>query len=114
RDAVNAIRQRAGMPDFPALLSAADFEKKYRNERRVEFAFEEQRYFDVRRWKILPETEHYVTGMRIAESGGNLTYTRIGFERLSYLDKYYLYPIDQTEVNKMQDHTGVNWQNPGW
>jgi hypothetical protein len=115
RDAVNAIRQRAGMPDFPTDLSATDFEKKYRNERRIEFAYEDHRYFDVRRWKILPETERYVTGMRIVDEGNdNFTYTRISFERLSYLDKYYLYPIEQTEVNKMQDHTGVNWQNPGW
>jgi hypothetical protein len=114
RDAVNAIRYRAGMPDFPAGMSAADFEKKYRNERRVELAYEEHRYFDVRRWKILPETEHYLTGMRIIDNGGTLSYTRISFERLSYADKYYFYPIDQTEVNKMQDYTDTDWQNAGW
>jgi hypothetical protein len=114
RDAVGAIRSRAGMPSFPAGMSKADFEKKYRNERRVELAFEEHRYFDVRRWKILEETERYMTGMRITQDGAGFNYTRIGFERGSWGDKYYLYPLDQTEVNKMQDHTGVNWQNPGW
>jgi hypothetical protein len=115
RDAVNAIRSRAAMPPFPAGLSKADFEKKYRNERRVEFAFEEVRYFDVRRWQILPETERYTTGMLITENGsGGFNYTRIGFERGSYLNKYYFYPIPQPEVNKMQDHTGTNWQNPDW
>ena len=114
RDAVGAVRNRAGMPPFPAGMSPSDFEKKYRNERRVELAFEDHRYFDVRRWKILEETERYVTGMRITQEGGSLNYTRIGFERGSWIDKYYLYPIPQSEVNKMQDHTGVNWQNPGW
>lgn len=114
RDAVNAIRSRAGMPDFPAGMSASDFEKKYRNERRVEFAFEEHRYFDVRRWKILAETERYLTGMQITKNGSDLVYTRIGFERGSWIDKYYLYPLEPSEVNKMQDHTGIDWQNPGW
>ena len=114
REAVSKIRERAGMPPFPTGMSAADFEKKYRNERRIELAFEEHRFFDVRRWKILEETERYVTGMRITQENGNLIYTRTGFERGSWVDKYYLYPIPQSEVNKMQDHTGTNWQNPGW
>jgi hypothetical protein len=114
RDAVNAIRSRAGMPDFPSGMSKEAFEKKYRNERRVELAFEDNRYFDVRRWKIMPETSRYVTGMRITESGGSFTYQRFSIERYSYGDKYYLYPLSITEVNKMKDLTGVEWQNPGW
>ena len=115
RDAVNAIRARALMPPFPAGMSREAFEKKYRNERRVEMAFEEHRYFDVRRWKILEQSERYVTGMRITQTeGGGFNYERIGFERASGIEKYYLYPIDVSEANKMRDHTGVDWQNPGW
>ena len=114
RDAVNVIRDRAGMPPFPSGMSPGDFEKKYRNERRIELAFEDHRYFDVRRWKILEETERYVTGMRITQEGNSLNYTRIVFERGSWLEKYYFNPIPQSEVNKMQSHTGINWQNPGW
>ncbi|MDR0714037.1 MAG: RagB/SusD family nutrient uptake outer membrane protein, partial [Bacteroidales bacterium] len=114
RDAVNAIRSRAGMPPFPAGMTQDAFEQKYRNERRVELAFEEHRYFDVRRWKILEQSERFLTGMRITQTGAGFSYERIGFERASGIEKYYFYPLDQTEVNKMQDHTGVNWQNPGW
>ena len=114
RDAVNAIRSRAGMPLFPAGMTKEAFEKKYRNERRVELAFEEHRYFDVRRWKILEQSERYLTGMRITQTESGLNYERIGFERASGIEKYYFYPLDISEVNKMQDHTGVNWQNPGW
>ncbi|MDR1155653.1 MAG: RagB/SusD family nutrient uptake outer membrane protein [Bacteroidales bacterium] len=114
RDAVNAIRNRAGMPPFPAGMTVDAFEKKYRNERRVELAFEEHRYFDVRRWKILEQSEHYVTGMRITRTDTGFSYQRIGFERASGIGKYYFYPLPLPEVNKMQDHTGVNWQNPGW
>jgi len=115
RDAVNALRSRVGMPDFPAGMSKDAFEKKYRNERRVELAFEDSRYFDVRRWKILPETARYVSGMRvIPDDSGGYTYQRFSIERQGYEDKYYLYPIDITEATKMKDHTGTEWQNEGW
>lgn len=114
RDAVNAIRRRVGMPDLPSGLSKDEFERRYRNERRVELAYEGHRYYDVRRWKIMENCERYVTGMRITEDGDNITYQRIGFERESYKEKLYLYPIPQGEINKMQSQTGTNWQNPGW
>ena len=114
RDAVNAIRARADMPPFPAGMTREAFEKKYRNERRIELAFEENRYFDVRRWKILEQSERYVTGMRITQTDGGFNYERTGFERASGIEKYYLYPINATEATKMLDLTGVNWQNPGW
>jgi len=115
RDAVNTIRRRVGMPDIPAGLSKDDFEKRYRNERRVELAYEGHRYFDVRRWKIMEQSERYVTGMRITKEGDDsFSYQRISFERDSYKEKLYLYPIPQSEINKMFTHTGTNWQNPGW
>lgn len=115
RDAVNAVRRRVGMPDIPAGLSKDEFEKRYRNERCVELAYEGHRYFDVRRWKIMEQSERYVTGMRITkEADDSFTYERISFERDSYKEKLYLYPIPQTEIDKMFSHTGTDWQNPGW
>ncbi|GGC16969.1 hypothetical protein GCM10011386_05990 [Parapedobacter defluvii] len=115
RDAVNAVRARAKMPPLPAGLSNEDFERRYRNERRIELAFEEHRYFDVRRWKILSETDKFVTGMRIQKQGETLAYSRFKLRnRNSFSDKYLLYPIDQDEVNKIFNLTGENWQNPGW
>jgi hypothetical protein len=115
RDAVNAIRRRVGMPDIPAGLSKDEFEKRYRNERRVELAYEGHRYFDVRRWKIMEQSERYVTGMRITKNDdGSFNYERIGFERESYKEKMYFYPIPQSEIDKMFTHTGMDWQNPGW
>ncbi|MBE8722003.1 RagB/SusD family nutrient uptake outer membrane protein [Sphingobacterium sp. Ka21] len=115
RDAVNAVRARAKMPPLPGGLSAEQFEIRYRNERKIEMAFEEHRYFDVRRWKILADTDQFVTGMRIEIENGELVYNRFKFaDRNSSSDKYLLYPIDQAEVNKMFQLTGQNWQNPGW
>src|SRR5690606_41934032 len=114
-DEVYAYRRRAGMLDIPAGLSKEEFEKRYRNERRVELAFEEHRIFDVRRWKILDKTDRLVTGMRIQQQANEKTYTRFKFtNRGSSSDKFLLYPIDQTEINKVFELTGQNWQNPGW
>ncbi|HEX5553406.1 MAG TPA: RagB/SusD family nutrient uptake outer membrane protein, partial [Chitinophagaceae bacterium] len=115
REAVDFVRARAGMPDFPLGMSKADFEKKYRNERRVEFAFEGQRFFDVRRWKILDKTDKFVTGMKITKEGSSLKYSRFKFEdRNCSSAKYLMYPIDQDETNKVIGLSGDNWQNPGW
>tara|TARA_R110002050_G_scaffold181172_1_gene314714 strand:- start:7031 stop:8797 length:1767 start_codon:yes stop_codon:yes gene_type:complete len=115
RDAVNAVRERAGMPDFPSGMSASEFQEKYRNERKIELAFEEHRFFDVRRWNILNETDKFVTGMRITTEEGDTIYQRFRFDnRGSAADKYLRYPIDQAEVNKIVGLTGENWQNPGW
>lgn len=115
RDAVSAVRARAGMPAFPAGMSKADFEKKYRNERRVELAYEEHRFFDVRRWKILDQTDKFVTGMRITKIGSVLNYNRFKFpDRNCSSTKWLMYPIDQSEVDKIIGFSGANWQNPGW
>ncbi|MFT4154879.1 RagB/SusD family nutrient uptake outer membrane protein [Parafilimonas sp.] len=115
REAVNMIRARAGMPELPAGLTTEEFETRYRNERRIEFAFEEHRFFDVRRWKILDETDQFVTGMRITKSASAFTYTRFKFtNRNCSSEKWLLYPIDQSEVYKMMGLTGEDWQNPDW
>lgn len=114
-DAVNAIRNRAGMPDFPTGMSKSDFEKKYRNERRVELAFESHRPFDLRRWKILSQEETVITGMKIVKTGNVLTYNRIKFpNRANVSDKMLIFPINLGELYKIKENTGANWQNPGW
>ncbi|HAE62708.1 MAG TPA: RagB/SusD family nutrient uptake outer membrane protein, partial [Eubacteriaceae bacterium] len=115
RDALNEIRARAEMPPIPSGLSIQDFEKRYRNERRIELVFEGHRFFDVRRWKILNETDKFVTGMRITREGSNMLYTRFKLtDRNVSSNKYLMYPIPENEVLKMLELTGQNWQNPGW
>jgi hypothetical protein len=115
-DALNAVRTRAGMPALPAGMEKSAFETRYRNERRVELAFEEHRFFDVRRWKILNETDGGVTGMEITKKeDGTFNYKRVKMvNRATAAEKYLLFPIPQSEVAKMFQYTGTNWQNPGW
>lgn len=51
---LNKIRFRAGMPAITD--SGTDLWNRYVNERRVELAYEEHRFYDVRRWLIAPST----------------------------------------------------------
>lgn len=54
RDWINKIRFRSGMP---AITESGDaLKERYRNERRIELAYEEHRYHDARRWMIAPTT----------------------------------------------------------
>src|SRR5690606_18520249 len=52
--AVEAVRQRAGLSPYTldAGLTKEQMRTIIRHERRKEFAFEEYRYWDIRRWKI--------------------------------------------------------------
>ncbi|HSC38575.1 MAG TPA: RagB/SusD family nutrient uptake outer membrane protein, partial [Chitinophagaceae bacterium] len=74
--AVNQIRQRAsvGLPPLVAGLSQTQMRNAIRNERRVELAFEEHRFYDVRRWKIADVVENTPAGGMLVgkDSGGNL------------------------------------------
>ena len=69
-DAVNAVRNRAGMKSLPAGLDKTALRERIRRERRVELAWEEHRFWDVRRWKILGQTDKLVTGMEIKGGSG--------------------------------------------
>ncbi len=109
REAVNAIRKRVSMPELAAGLSPDAFWKKYTNERLVELAFEEHRFWDIRRWKEGDKMKS-ITEMKITKNtDGVLTYTRKQVSRY-WDDKMYLFPISQSERLKNPNLT----QNPGW
>ncbi len=110
RQAVNKIRERSAMPDFPAGMSKEDFREKLRNERRVEMAFEDQRFWDIRRWKIGPSTTAIYGVEVVKESDDSFTYTSRLVEQRVWNDKMYFYPIPQGEIFKNKDLK----QNPGW
>jgi len=108
--AVNLIRTRAKMPAFPAGLSKDDFRLKLQNERRVELAFEGQRFWDIKRWKI-GSTTTAIYGMDITKNeDGTFNYTKKMIEQRVYDDKMNLYPISLAEKYK-NSNLG---QNPGW
>jgi hypothetical protein len=51
-DMINSVRPRAGLPNYTlaTLTNVAQFEKALADERRIEFAFENQRWFDLVRF----------------------------------------------------------------
>lgn len=117
---VNKVRARAGMPGLPVGLSGENLRQRIHNERRVEFALEGNRYFDVRRWhkpdEDLSATDRWITGAHITHmQDGTYKYERtILKERQCYTNKWLKMPIPLTEVNNMRAITGEDWQNPGW
>lgn len=114
QNAVNKVRFRANMPNFPTTLSQQEFQNRIRKERRVELAFEEHRFWDVRRWKILDKTDKLVTGMEITKQPNNsFTYARFVTERRNaWSDKFLIMPIPIKETAIIPDFN-LN-QNPGW
>ncbi len=102
RAAVNQVRARMGvnMPAIAAGISQTQLRDLVRSERRVELAFEEHRYYDVRRWKIADITENKPAGgMLIGKSGSNFTYTpKVALDGRKFLTQHYWLPIPRAEI----------------
>lgn len=108
---LNVLRSRpgVGMPDLPSGMDQATFEKYYESERMVELAFEDHRYYDVRRWKKAADRFKNIIELRITRNGDSYTYQRQTVTRL-WDDKMYFSPISESEIQKNSNLT----QNPGW
>lgn len=111
---VDLVRNRTGvaMPPLPAGLSQTDMRERIRNEKRVEFAFEDHRFWDVRRWMQGPTYfGKPLTGVNVTRNAdGTFVYAPVKVEDRVFDPKMYLYPIPQSELNIV---TGMV-QNPLW
>ena len=105
-EAINKLRKRSDiqMPEFTEDGEA--WVARYERERAVELAFENHRFWDVRRWK---KGAMYFRSVDIANISANLQLTRSTLSR-QWDDKYYFYPIPQSELKKNPNLT----QNAGW
>ncbi|MCF2446742.1 RagB/SusD family nutrient uptake outer membrane protein [Dyadobacter sp. CY345] len=114
--AVNAIRNRSGMPNLPAGLTKDQFRERVRNEIAIEMVNDDHRFWDIKRW-LIAEQEGVMTGafqgLEINRSGstGNYKYAwkPYVFETRTFNKNMYLHPFPQNEVMK-----GNLTQNPGW
>ncbi|HMG89491.1 MAG TPA: RagB/SusD family nutrient uptake outer membrane protein [Chryseolinea sp.] len=115
---LNKIRFRAGMPALTE--SGTALRDKYRNERRVELAYEEHRYHDARRWMIAPTTlgrgcKSILVNATLKAGKSprvpyvydktvyNYTYVvqdETSNETRKWVDKMYYRPIARDEMNK--------------
>ena len=113
RSAINMVRARNGL-DINELTSEnvpskEMFRLALRKERMAELAFEDHRFWDIRRWKIGPETTNI---KRVSISSVNDEYSfeySVTSDRI-WEDKMYFYPIPQSEIFKNPNLI----QNPGW
>jgi hypothetical protein len=125
---LNKVRFRSGMPAITESGNA--LRDRYRNERRIEMAFEEQRYHDARRWMIAPTTlgnkVQVINVIGTLKPGKTVSLYRYdptsydyqykvvpmdpGKENRAWLDKMYFLPIHRDEMNRNKNLI----QNPGY
>lgn len=110
-EAVNIVRQRqeVNMKPFDSSMSVSQFKEKLRNERMVELAFEDHRFWDIRRWMIADQTTE-IYGVEVTKVGNEFKYEKVLVESRYWDDKMYLYPIPDSEININSNLV----QNPGW
>src|SRR5699024_9886663 len=113
RKYINIVRDRPSV-EMPEITESGDaLLRRLQHERQIELVFEEHRYFDVRRWKIAPETEN-VPGRKIVihkdPNTDKKTYTVEAFLPRHFHERNYLVPIPQSEIEK----DPALKQNPGY
>lgn len=109
---LNMIRKRDGV-NMPLVTETGNaLLLRIQNERRIELAFEEHRWFDVRRWKIAPErlNEDGRKVTIIKAANGTKTYTYSDFNPRTFYERNYLVPIPRAEIDK----NSLLKQNPGY
>ena len=100
RTTLNMIRKRAGMPDITE--SGAALEERLRHERQIELAYEDHRYFDVRRWMIADEAYTDAKGVSILYKLGNPVpqVSEIVAQQRAWNPRFYFLPIQTDEINR--------------
>lgn len=123
---VNQVRSRVGMPAYSG-MSQDELRERIRNEFRIEFCFEDHRYFDMRRWKLfeenggsanaeasLPRYRQVYTlyGVSVREGSGvvyNYGLSEVDAHVSFTAPKNYFFPIPFNEIQKTHYP-----QTPGW
>jgi starch-binding outer membrane protein, SusD/RagB family len=120
-NALDLLRNRANLRPFDSadktlLKDQSEMRKYIKQERRLELAFEEHRFWDLRRWKDAEEVLNKpVKGMRITlNEEGSYTYTVFEADTRVFEPKMYWYPIPRTEILKYKNAGKEIVQNPGW
>jgi len=118
KNAFNQVRYRAGLPGLTGmqLSNVSEMQKQIERERMVEFLWENRRYYDVRRWGIMEETEREpIIGMNPDGATKETYYRRVIPGTSSFLtrvvDKKLVWvPIPRAEMRRLPSLD----QNPGY
>lgn len=108
---INMIRTRSALPDFEGDIKAA-----LRHERKIELFYEDHRWYDIRRWKILEEVLTNADGIDITQVNNldngttTTTWKVIEVQTRNPVKKMYWIPIPNDEMKKAPQLV----QNPGY
>jgi len=114
---IKTIRARAGIAagtnsryGIKVGITQAEMRTLIQNERRIELAFEEHRFWDMRRWKIAGQVLNTtLNGIKIT-NGTTVTYQIVPVATTVFQDKFYHMPIPYDEITKNSKLI----QNEGW
>lgn len=98
QSAMNEVRARASV-NLPGKTSSGEqWFKDYRNERKVELAYEGQLFWDMRRWKLahIEYNNYRAHGFKI--TGSNYEYIDVDYQDRKFLEKTYRLPIPTSEI----------------
>lgn len=107
---LNMVRQRAGLPSYAASIADAAYNSQYADlklailhERRSEFAFEHQRWFDLLRF--------FTTDQLVAffHAKAQASYGASAIKNFSSKDRFFPIPFDEYKLNPEK-----MYQNPGY
>lgn len=117
--AFNQIRYRAGQPGITEAEAAdqSEMRKLIKRERKIEFACERMRFFDLRRWgNAMEEINKPIIGMNVEAKSNQrqMFYTRTTinykYARRTFQYKMNFFPFHRGSMDKNSKLT----QNPGW
>ena len=120
RSFIEPIRRRAGLQQNIDLstYSGDELKNRIRNERKIELAFEDHRYWDVRRWRIAADVLSIqvegIKTLRHLDGSGNATFSYEVFEaeteKMNFYPEQYYLPIGQDRINNNPKLV----ENPGY
>ena len=121
-DAINRIRERAGVADVNSKYTGNldDFNSEVRRERAVELAYEGFRFNDLRRWLLLTVYPYNIKTSqefdRVELNTDDPTQSRVAnwreeeILRRNLSEKHYWMPLKTNDVTIYPEF----YQNPGW
>ncbi|MDN3593496.1 RagB/SusD family nutrient uptake outer membrane protein [Zunongwangia endophytica] len=113
KEAINEVRTSRGMPEVTS--SGDELINDYRNETRVEFALEDHRFFDIRRWmiadEILDQPAMGVDVYKLSNGDFEYNYDFVTQQNRNWVERQYFLPIPFAEI---QRSGGAIEQNPGY
>ncbi len=117
KNSIGMVRIRAGVPNYDDAIytDQAALRRQIKGERQIELLGENQRYYDLRRWKDAPIDEAqqiYGYNVYMTKDNADLFYTPVRVPQLQtiFSKKMYFWPVDWDELRKNRRMT----QAPGW